>query len=156
MKFIKTRDNVISPERAHENDSWIDFFLPEEIIIMPWDNVKIPLGIKVKLPEGFDLTFVNKSWIASSTWVIVWACLVDNWYRGELILNLINTSKYQANFVAGQKIAQGVIRKVSLFAPDELSELEWETEMAKEDKGRGLGGFGSTGLAPNKEENEDS
>ena len=148
MKWTKTR-NVSSPERANGDDSWIDFFIPNEagtIQIMTGENVLIPLGIKLLLPEWYDFTFVNKSWITSKTWLITWACLVDNWYRGELVLNLINTSKFEVRVKGGQKIIQGVIREVSYMLPEEISEDEYVSVKKTETTGRWEGGYWSTGI----------
>ena len=126
MKFIKVR-KVKSPERGNRNDSWIDFFLPEEawsLNIKAGDNIKIPLGVKIELPQGYDLTLTNKSGIASSTWLVTWACLVDNWYRGELVLNLINTSSNDVELKQEQKIVQGVIRRVDYMSPEEVEAFD--------------------------------
>lgn len=122
MLFQKLRP-VKSPQRANPTDSWIDFFVPDddiEIYIEPWASILIPLALKVLLPEWYDLTFFNKSWIASKTWLIVWACVIDNWYRWELVLNLINTSNEMRTVFARQKIVQGIIRKCEYLNP-----IEW-------------------------------
>lgn len=132
IKFKKVRD-VKSPERAHSTDSGIDFYVPIWWwrLILWWENVIIPLWIIVELPKGFDLTFTNKSGIASKTWLITWACLIDNWYRGELALNLINTSKYSVEIKEWQKIIQGVIRAIEYFPLEEVVKLGEITERWK-------------------------
>lgn len=163
FKYKKIRD-VKSPERANHNDSGIDFYIPnglwfitkiswwkkikeeyfnispfeEWYLIKAWERVLIPLWIKMELPEWYDLTFVNKSWIATNTWLIVWACLIDNWYRGELIVNLINTSNENVVIREWQKIIQWVIRNVALFEPIE-EDIEEDTE-------RWEGWFWSSGI----------
>ena len=141
MIFEKLRD-VKSPIRAYPSDGGIDFYIPDdlkfievksdranteipslwgEFEIKAWDRILIPLGVKIKLPIWTDLTFVNKSWIAVKTWLIVWACLIDNSYRGELQLNLINTNPYSVFIKNWQKIIQWVIRSVNLSTP-----VEWK------------------------------
>lgn len=140
MIFEKIRD-VKSPVRANDTDSWIDFFIPDddiEIYIEPWQSCLIPLAIRVRLPEWYDMIFFNKSGIASKTWLIVWACVIDNWFRGELMLNLINTSKETRTLFAWQKIVQWVIRKCEYINP-----IEWNVDF---DTSRWQWGFGSTGL----------
>lgn len=146
MKFIKTRD-VKSPERANPLDSWIDFYVPmdvETITVKEWDNIKIKLWIKIVIPKWYDFQFVNKSGVASKTWMILWAQLVDRGYNWELILNLIWTSKIDRTIEPWMKIIQWVIRPVSLILPEEVSEVDLYTEWAKEDSTRWIGGFGST------------
>lgn len=140
MIFEKIRE-VKSPIRANPTDSWIDFFVPEddiEIYIEPWQSCLIPLALKVELPIWYDLTFFNKSWIASKTWLIVGACVIDNWYRGELVLNLINTSNEMRTIVSWQKIVQWIIRKCEYLNP-----IEWIVMSVTE---RGEWWFGSTWL----------
>jgi dUTPase len=148
MIYELTR-NVKLPERANPTDSWIDFFIPDdlqefysfnsfwekntrdvinwELYINAWERILIPLGIKIQLDEWMDLTFVNKSWIASKTWLIVWACLIDNSYRWELMLNLISTRKDETFFKVWTKIIQWVIRKVEYVNP-KIWEIDINTD----------------------------
>lgn len=121
MIFHKIRD-VNNPNRANTQDSWIDFYTPndmETLYIQPGQNVLIPLWVKIELNEWYDLTFFNKSGIASKTWLIVWACVIDNWYRWELILNLINTSSETRTILPWMKIVQWIIRKCEYILPTE-------------------------------------
>ncbi len=154
--IIEQIRDVNKPERANTTDSWIDFYIPndlEEIISHHWDilyedlwlftipawyNVKIPLWIRIRLDEWYDLTFFNKSGIASQTWLIVGACVIDNWYRWELVLNLINTSKDNVTIQRWKKIVQGIIRKCEYVIP-----VEWVIDDATD---RWQWWFGSTGL----------
>jgi len=147
MKYTKIRD-VKSPAKWHPTDTWWDFFIPQEawlIQVLPWENIKIPLWIKIILPEWYDFTFVNKSWIASKTGLILWACLVDNWYRWELIVNLINTSKWEVRLKGWQKIVQGVIREVNYMLPEEIDNDEYIADVKSEEIWRWEWGFWSTG-----------
>lgn len=140
MIFQKLRD-VNNPQRATVFDSWIDFYTPndmETLYINPWENVLIPLWVKIELNPWYDLTFFNKSWISSKTWLIVWACVIDNWYRWELILNLINTSSEIRTIVPWMKIVQWIIRECAYINP-----IEWIVENNTE---RWEGWFWSTGI----------
>lgn len=106
------------------------------LVVEPWENIKIPLGIVIELPEGCDMTFFNRSSIASKRGLVVWACVIDNWYRGELIVNLINVTNKPTKIQRGEKIVQGIIRKVEYLTTVEGTVLT-ETE-------RGEGWFWST------------
>lgn len=174
MKFYKTR-TVKSPERAHGDDSGIDFFIPSGIAgevlnkdwekikalifedpktlkvietfeIQGWENIKIPLWVQVMIPEGFDLQFINKSGIASKTGLILGASLVDNGYTWEIILNLINTNRNSVEIKSGMKIAQWVVRPVEYTKVEEVGELDFHAEVVKKDTERWNGWFGSTGI----------
>jgi dUTP pyrophosphatase len=145
LKINKLID-VKTPQRAHASDSWIDFFIPndKEYTIQPWENVKIPLGVRALIPVGYDLTFVNKSGIASKTWLITWACLVDQGYTWELVVNLINTSENEIEIKKGQKIIQWVIRPVEYSQVEEYDEKDFANEEVKQLSSRGSKWFWST------------
>ncbi|MGD9595302.1 MAG: dUTP diphosphatase, partial [Wolinella sp.] len=62
---------------------------------------------------------------------------VDSDYRGEIKVILINLGAESFSIQAGDRIAQGVVSRLSIA---ELCEVESLDETA-----RGAGGFGSTG-----------
>lgn len=106
MKYVKIWD-VESPQRANINDSWIDFFVPNNentIILKGQERVLIPLAIKIELPEWYDLVFKDKSWISSNTWLSVLGWVIDNWYRWELKVCLVNTWLEPVSIKPWQKI----------------------------------------------------
>lgn len=166
MKFIKTRD-VQSPTRAHWTDSGIDFYIPNSfpedfdikvtpngaidmttrflaatILVRPGQWVLIPSGIKMIIEPWYDLVFDNKSWIATKWNFMVGAKVVDSSYRGEVHIHLINCSDQIQELKLGQKVVQGILRKVELATPEEITEEEFNSESSTD---RGAGGFWSTG-----------
>ena len=144
MKFIKVRD-VKSPCRAHETDAGIDFFIPndfEMMILKPGEDVCIPSGIHVIVPQGFALIFKEKSGVALKKKLTIGACVVDSDYRGEVHLHLFNNGTEPVIIEPGYKITQGLIVHISLETVEEMTGAEYfgnETE-------RGAGGFGSSGV----------
>jgi len=166
MKYTKIR-NVKSPTRANATDAGIDFFVPEwseefknsvieknvsngigfditlqTIIVPPQHGVLIPAGVKVKVPEGFALIAFNKSGIATKQQLLAGACVVDEDYRGEVHINVINTGKRTINIAAGSKLMQFLLIEVNNEMPEEISNEEYSMF---ENTSRGAGGFGSTG-----------
>jgi dUTPase len=142
---IKRIRTVKLPTIAYSDDSWIDFFIPtwlwfislinskwnKEAIIaqdwvfeIPWHwRVVIPMWINIELEKWFDLTLMNKSWIATKKWLILWAHLIDNWYRWELLVNLINTNPYPVLITEWTKIVQWVVSRVEEKEIIEINEL---------------------------------
>ena len=116
-------------------------------------NIKIPTGIKYKMNpcerEGFAKKFEikNKSGIASKHSIVVGACVCDEEYQDEVIINLIGfkTFELKPNF----KIAQGVISEVSI-EPIEFIPFGDDTEIFTDKCANRGGGFGSTGTEPRK------
>jgi len=164
--FTKLRD-VQSPTRAHDTDSGIDFFIPNKfpedfeikvtpngsvdmtrkflawkLLIRPGQGVLIPSGIAAVIEPWYDLVLDNKSGMSTKWWFIVGAKVVDSSYRGEIHLHLINASDQIQELELWQKVVQGIIRKVELCNPTEITQEEFDKESNTD---RGAGGFGSTG-----------
>lgn len=121
------------PERAHYNDSGADCFCARDVIIFPGQVIKIPTGVGVNLPDGYDLVVQCKSGLSSKG---IWAANapVDAGYTGEIHAILCNLGEYPVKISAGEKIGQFVVRPV-VYA-------EFVNELGNERKDSG---FGSTG-----------
>lgn len=144
IRYTKIRD-VKSPERGTVKSAGIDFFIPEDFVtrhIGSGENICIPSGIKMDVPEGFVMIFFNKSGVAAKLGLDVGACVIDEDYQGEIHLDLHNISPWPVTIIPGQKIIQGVfIRQEHL----PLMEIETVDELFPTETARGEGGFGSTG-----------
>lgn len=127
-------DGYERPDRAHRNDSGADCFAAADVVIPPHSVVKVPTGVGVVLPDGYDIVVHCKSGLSSKG---IWAANapVDAGYRGEIHAILYNTTDEPFTINAGDKIGQFVVRPV-IYA-DFVEEFD-------EDE-RGSDGFGSTG-----------
>lgn len=121
------------PNRAHYNDSGADCFAAKTTVIPAHCVAKIPTGVGVELPDGYDLVVHCKSGLSSKG---IWAsnAPVDAGYRGEIHAILYNTTDTAFQINAGEKIGQFVVRPV-IYA-------EFVDTLGDE---RGADGFGSTG-----------
>lgn len=171
LEFYRSRD-VQAPNRANQSDAGLDFFIPSnltsksldetfemtgdkvtyktdeagfitEISIQPNQSVLIPSGIHVKVPRGLAMIFHNKSGLATKRSLVLGACVVDEGYQGEVMINLHNIGNQPVVLSAGGKLAQGVLLMVGHHRLKECDTLE---DLYREGKSkRGDGGFGSTG-----------
>lgn len=160
IKFSKVR-NVRTPEYGTPGSAGIDFFIPEDqgpnICIAPGEDVLIPSGIKVSLPENIALVAENKSGIATSfnalcragkepkitspiSSLIVGAKVVDCDYHGEIHLHFINVGKSEVILHPGMKVAQFLPYYVPQY---ELTEVPADALYTSTTQ-RGEGAFGST------------
>ena len=132
IKIIKFA-NYKEPQRAHYNDSGADVFAAENLVIPPHSVYKVPLGVGLELPDGYDAVMYCKSGLSSKG---IWASNspVDAGYRGEIHAILYNTTDQPFCVEAGMKVGQIVVRPV-VYA-DFVDELGEE---------RNAGAFGSTG-----------
>ncbi|SEP62331.1 deoxyuridine 5'-triphosphate nucleotidohydrolase [Devosia sp. YR412] len=113
---------------------------PDEVLsIAPGDYAKIPTGLAIALPEGFEAQVRPRSGLAAKHGVTVLNSpgTVDADYRGEVMVLLINHGKQAFEVRRGERIAQMVVAPVSTVTLVEVEALDETT--------RGEGGHGSTG-----------
>ncbi len=145
LKLVRTRD-VKLPYRGTSKSAGIDFYVPEDFKtkrLSPYDDVNIPLGVKVQVPAGHALIMFNKSGVVVNKHLLVGACVIDEDYQGEIHAHLIHTGTDYVTIRPGDKIVQGLIIPINYATIEEVtSEAElWEGKETE----RGTGGFGSTG-----------
>jgi dUTP pyrophosphatase len=144
LSFTKTR-SVKSPARGTRVSAGIDFFVPDDFqsqTIHPQEDILIPSGIRVRVPEGYALIAFNKSGVSTKKKLVAGACVVDEDYTGEVHLHLINSGKEAVTINPGDKILQFILLPVNYAGVLELTHEEYENLGNTE---RGDGGFGSTG-----------
>jgi deoxyuridine 5'-triphosphate nucleotidohydrolase len=93
-----------------------------------------------------DLVFENKSGRSTKNKLIRGACVVDEGYRGEIHAHLFNLGRKKVVIKAGEKIIQGIIRRVEF--------LEITEGVIDDVTSRGAGGFGSSGLTASKDNDD--
>ena len=142
MKLLveKTNDKAIIPFQAHEGDAGMDLFSLEEITIKPMERKLIHTGIKIQLPKNTEAQIRPRSGLALKHGITVLNTpgTIDEGYRGEIGIILINLGSEEFKVEEGMKIAQMVIKPTLTLKVEEVVELTETT--------RGENGFGSTGV----------
>lgn len=128
------------PEYAHEGDAGLDLFSVDETEILPGETKLVHTGISIELPKNTEAQIRPRSGLAlkNSITVLNTPGTIDEGYRGEIGVILINHGKNSFKVEKGMKIAQMIIKPVFLVEVEETSELASSE--------RGKGGFGSTGV----------
>ena len=114
--------------------------ISEPIILTPLERVIIPTGLKIELPKNHEAQIRPRSGLAIKAGITVINSpgTIDEDYRGEICVGLINHSKVDFKISKGDRIAQMAIMEVlkpEIVLSDDLSETQ-----------RADGGFGSTGV----------
>lgn len=125
------------PTYAHPGDAGMDFYAAEAVTIAPGERVRIATGVCLAIPEGYTGLMWDKSGIAFKHGLTVLGGVIDAGYRGEILVQLYNTSDTVHSFAVGDKVAQMLIHPVVRAELVETDELD--------DTARGEDGFGSTG-----------
>ena len=137
---IKRIKNGILPQYETEGSSGADCFarIDEVIRLLPNERKTIPLGFAVEIPEGYEMQIRPRSGLTSHG-ILSQFGTIDSDYRGEVNAVIINNSNEDFMIEKYSRICQIVLAPVEKADWNEVDELS-KTE-------RGIGGFGSTGLA---------
>ena len=151
IKMMKTRslgvelihEDAKVPTYAYPSDSGFDLRSTVEINIPPFGRALVPTGIKLSIPEEYEIQIRPKSGLEINQGLTVLNTpgTVDSGYVGEIKVIVFNTNKETVTVSKGMKIAQAVLcpvvcgKYVSIELMDKV-----------EDKDRMDNGFGSTGL----------
>lgn len=128
------------PTRAHDTDAGFDLHALEAVTLEPSARAKVRTGIAIELPERHAGLVLPRSGLAERQGLSLVNApgLIDEGYRGEVQVLLLNTDRTTAIEIApGDRIAQLVVVRVE--RPD-VVEVDKLGESA-----RGGGGFGSSG-----------
>lgn len=142
LKLQKLDENVILPCYQTDGAAGMDLcaFLKEPVTLEPLERKLIPTGLKMELPCGYEAQVRPRSGMAIKHGITLVNCVgtIDEDYRGELCVPVINLSNKEFTILNGDRIAQMVI------APVTKAQIEVVTQLS--DTKRGEGGFGSTGI----------
>ncbi|MHC1685666.1 MAG: dUTP diphosphatase [Clostridiaceae bacterium] len=139
LKVKKIHEDAIIPNFAHPGDAGMDLFSVDKLVINPTESALVPTGICIELPEDTEAQVRPRSGLAlkHSVTVLNSPGTIDEGYRGEIKVILINHGKKPFIIEKGDKIAQMVVKPIYNI---DILEVE-----ALDESERGEGGFGSTG-----------
>lgn len=130
------------PSYGTEKSSGMDLVAAavESIIIPPMGRALIPTGLTIALPPHHELQIRPRSGLALKHGITVLNTpgTVDEDFRGEVCVILMNTSPEPFAVNRGDRIAQAVVAPVV--------RARWIENEALPETERGAGGFGSTGV----------
>lgn len=138
---IVLEDGVEAPFYATVGSAGMDIRanIKEPIVLKPLERRLIPSGIKMAIPEGYEVQVRPRSGLALKHGISIVNApgTVDADYRGDIGVILINLSNEDYTIQPQERIAQLVLNEVTQMSLQKVTSLD-ETE-------RGAGGFGHTG-----------
>ena len=139
LPIRRLRPDAQLPSRAYAGDAGIDLAACERVELAPGERALVSTGLAIAIPEGYAGYVQPRSGLATKHGISIVNTpgLVDAGYRGELLVNLLNTDPREPFVVEpGMRIAQLVVLAVPDVEPVEVDELP--------DSERGARGFGSS------------
>lgn len=141
IKIKKLDNNFSLPEYATKGSAGMDLTagINDQITLKPMERKLIPTGFIIELPEGFEAQIRPRSGMSIKHGITLVNCVgtIDEDYRGEVCVPLINLSGENYTISPGDRIAQMIISPVIKV---ELSEVNLVNSTSRD-----IGGFGSTG-----------
>ena len=144
LKIKKLNDDAIIPHIAHPGDAGMDLFACEEATLEPGASGLVKTGIAIELETNTEAQVRPRSGLALKHQITLLNSpgTIDEGYRGEIGVIMINHGKTTFHIEKNMKIAQMVIKPILTVEVEEVEELS--------DTSRGAGGFGSTGMKSRK------
>ncbi|ESR25848.1 dUTP diphosphatase [Lutibaculum baratangense] len=143
IRRLPHADGLPLPAYASEGAAGLDLVaaVPADapLTLAPGERVLVPTGLAMALPAGHEGQVRPRSGLASRSGVTVLNSpgTVDEDYRGEVKVLLVNLGREAVEIARGDRIAQLVVAPVTKVTIIETGTLPESL--------RGEGGFGSTG-----------
>lgn len=140
VKVIK-EEGVVLPKYESIGAAGLDVRanITKPIVLGSLKRVLIPTGLKVSIPQGYEIQIRPRSGMALKHGITMLntPATIDSDYRGDIGLIVANLSDEEYTIQPNERLGQFVLNKVE--------QIEWEVVETLDETERGAGGFGSTG-----------
>jgi dUTP pyrophosphatase len=140
IQKLPGNEDIPIPQYMTGQAAGMDIFaaVAEEEIIAPGQRKKIPTGIAVALPEGYEAQIRPRSGLALNKGITLLNSpgTIDADYRGEIALIIINHGEDIFVVKRGMRLAQMIVQKIL--------QVDWVETAELNNTSRGNGGFGHT------------
>ncbi len=142
VKRLPHGEGLPLPSYATEGAAGLDLIaaVTEPVVLAPGQRALVPTGLAIALPPGYELQVRPRSGLALKNGIVLPNSpgTVDEDYRGELQVIVMNAGSEPFTITRGMRIAQAVLAPVVRIA--------WREADVLPETARGEGGFGSTGV----------
>ncbi|MCA9529782.1 MAG: dUTP diphosphatase [Myxococcales bacterium] len=143
LRVHKLRPDAVEPRYATEGAAGLDLSaaLQAPLHLAPGERALVPTGLAIALPPGHEGQVRPRSGLAARHGVTVLNSpgTVDEDYRGEVCVLLVNLGREPVTIAHGERIAQLVVAPVVRVTTTLVAAAALGSTV------RGEGGFGSTG-----------
>lgn len=141
LKIERLPHNKTIPQYQTEGAAGMDLCaaIDSPITLEPLQRALVPTGLKIELEHGYEAQIRPRSGLSIKHGITLINCVgtIDEDYRGEVCVPVVNLSNETYVISPQERIAQMIITRV------EQAHIEVVTELTE--TVRGAGGFGSTG-----------
>lgn len=127
-----------APKRGSALAAGYDLSSAEDCVIPARGKLAVHTGLAIHVPHGTYGRVAPRSGLAAKHFIDVGAGVIDEDYRGEVLVLLFNHNDTDFKVAKGDRIAQLVLECIVTPDVEVVEDLD--------DTSRGAGGFGSTGV----------
>lgn len=136
VKINKLSKNSIIPTRGSIKAAGYDLYAIENYILKPNERKLFKIGLSMEIPSGLYGRIAPRSGLALKNGIDVLAGVIDEDYRGEIGVILINLGSEDKAITVNDKIAQIIF--------ENYTEVDFSESNNIQETLRGSGGYGST------------
>ena len=140
VKINKLNSSAIVPTRGSMKAAGYDLYATESYILKPGERYLFKTGLSMEIPSGLYGRIAPRSGLAFKNGIDVLAGVIDEDYRGEIGVILINLGNEDKAISPNDKIAQIIF--------ENYTEVDFSESTKLEETSRGSGGYGSTDKKP--------
>jgi len=145
LRVYKMRADAVVPRYKTAGAAGMDLVacLGAALSIEPGQTARVPTGLRIALPPGHEGQVRPRSGLAARHGITVLNApgTIDEDYRGEIQVLLVNHGTEAFTIEPGDRIAQLIVAPVTQV---EIEAIDDEDALGGTE--RGQGGFGSTGV----------
>lgn len=133
---VKLDAGATAPNRAYANDAGLDLYAMHGGIVRAHQSATFHTGVRVEAPPNTAVLLQPKSGLMVHHDILTFG-VIDESYRGEILVHMFNLGADDYNVRAGDKISQMLLLAAKYEPVEVVDELS--------DGERGQRGFGSSG-----------
>ena len=114
LDFVKLSPNIKTPTKTTQFSVGSDIYSPKDYILTPQNQMIIPTGLRIKVPNVHYGHLCSKSGLAIRHKIHVGAGVIDPDYTGEIKVLLLNLGTEPFEILVGTAIAQLIFEKISI------------------------------------------
>jgi len=137
LKIKRLVKDVLLPDYSHDGDAAMNMYASENVTLEPGERKQIKTGIAIEIPKGYSVFIWDRSSMSHKHGLKTLGGVIDEGYRGEVMVGMVNLSTEDYEIEKNHKVAQMILQKREEVEIEEVEELS--------DTARGKGAFGSTG-----------
>lgn len=137
VKIKRHHPHACPPTKNGPLEAGWDLYCCEGVVIKPGEQVMVPTGISMAMPENWYGQLQSRSGLSANHRISVRAGVIDSTYRGQIQVILVNEGQCEFHLARGDRVAQMIFH--------EVLPAFMQTCVTLPDSSRGENGFGSSG-----------